>query len=314
MLIDELSQRSVPESSDGLRNRIQAVVRRAKPFVPWPAKVITKLVLSKLPVSWTVWHSLGFFRHGDMDSPSHATAVVRHHLDLAQQYSSVPDRFTALEIGPGNSQLSALAMSSLGAEKVIYIDRGVMSETPQALLDAMKVELSKIPANAPDAKAPEIKMPEVSFFGGGTEDFESLEPESVDVIWSKDVLEHIYSDELARLFHAQSRSLTSGGVAVHSVDFGDHLSGGLVSTYFPDRVWESRWFRQSGFYTNRMPFEDLVEVARTANFSVTVIDQLPFSRTPFRKRLVQQRFKRHYSTVTPTRRATLILQHADSSI
>lgn len=307
--------RSDPSKSVRLRLAalVQPAVRRAKRRVPWPAKVATKLVLARLPISWNVWHDLGFFRHGDMDKPAHALAVSRRHLDVAKQQARLPERFVALELGPGNSQISALAMAAFGASRVVYIDRGVMSKTSEAQWSAMREELGTVPADTPGFLGTDVPQPAIDFFGNGTIDLESLPAGSVDVIWSKDVLEHVFVDELERLLKAQHRVLGPDGVAVHSVDFADHLSLGLVNTYFPSRLWETRWFRTSGFYTNRVPFERLVEMAADVGFSVTTLDHLPFDGRPFRIRLVRPRFREHYSSVEPTRRATLVLKKEQTS-
>jgi predicted SAM-dependent methyltransferase len=141
----------------------------------------------------------------------------------------------------------------------------------------------------------------------GTADLLKVAERSVDVIWSKDVMEHVSSNELEELLSAQLRVLKPNGVAIHSVDFADHLSGGLVSLYFPTRVWESKWFRTSGFYTNRVSFESFNSMVKAVGFHVHVVDQQMFPRKPFSDRLINANFRAKYRNIEPTRRATLIL-------
>jgi hypothetical protein len=72
-------------------------------------------------------------------------------------------------------------------------------------------------------------------------------------------------------------------IGVHSVDFRDHLGGGLNNVRFGDDVWETRAFRTSGFYTNRIRPREMIGLMETAGFSVEVISEqrwpaLPLSR------------------------------------
>jgi predicted SAM-dependent methyltransferase len=283
-------------------------VRRVKGSVPWQAKMTTKLILARLPISWDVWHSMGFFRHGDMDVPTHAFAVTARHFELAEQAIALPASFTGMELGPGNSQISALCLAAFGASKVVYIDKGTLSVTTDEQWEAMRQTLVNSTSSSTRFHPETVQKPEIDFWTNGTDDLERIEPSTIDLIWSKDVLEHVYVSELPALLRAQRRALSESGVCVHSVDFADHLSGGLVNTYFPSKVWESKWFRQSGFYTNRASYEELVDMIRQAGFDIEIIDKLDFPAKKVKHRFMRRSFKVKYASVEPTRRATFILR------
>jgi hypothetical protein len=72
-----------------MRALMRDFVMKRKRGVPWPAKMGVKLVLARVPIDWKVWHSF-VFRHGDMDSPSHALKATKDHLRLAFAESEVP--------------------------------------------------------------------------------------------------------------------------------------------------------------------------------------------------------------------------------
>jgi predicted SAM-dependent methyltransferase len=291
-----------------ITNTINRGVRRIKGSVPWQAKMTTKLVLARLPISWDVWHSMGFFRHGDMDVPTHAFSVTARHFELAEQAASIPESFVGMEIGPGNSQISALCLASFGASKVVYIDKGTLSTTTDEQWAQMEEVLHQSNSTSPRFSPTNVARPEIEFWTNGTDDLERIAPNTINLIWSKDVLEHVYVSELPALLKAQRRAVTDSGVCVHSVDFADHLSGGLVNTYFPNKIWESKWFRQSGFYTNRVSYDEMLQLIDEASFNVTVVDHMAFDSGKVKKGYMRNDFKRKYSQVDPTRRATFILQ------
>jgi hypothetical protein len=54
------------------------------------------------------------------------------------------------------------------------------------------------------------------------------------------------------------RVLSDTGVASHSVDLKDHLEGGLNNLRFSEKLWESDFFVNSGFYTNRIQFYEML--------------------------------------------------------
>ena len=81
------------------------------------------------------------------------------------------------------------------------------------------------------------------------------------------------------------------GIGVHRVDLKDHLGGSLNNLRFSDATWESWLFQNSGFYTNRIRFSEMVELCRRAGFlcettRVSRWEHLPIERSalaePFR--------------------------------
>ncbi|MFO7956946.1 MAG: class I SAM-dependent methyltransferase [Candidatus Brocadiia bacterium] len=82
-----------------------------------------------------------------------------------------------------------------------------------------------------------------------------LPPESFDVVFSSNVLEHIPPDDLRRIHRQVGRLLRDGGLAIHRFNPGDHfveLTGSTVNFLrFSERAW--RWLGGSGLsYHNRL--------------------------------------------------------------
>ena len=52
---------------------------RLKRHVPWRARIVGKIALSRLPAGYGMWRALSLFRHGAMDRPDYAYSVFSGH-------------------------------------------------------------------------------------------------------------------------------------------------------------------------------------------------------------------------------------------
>ena len=92
-----------------------------KTYIPWWIKLSTKVVLSRLPISYNFWKNLALISHGGMDEPEYAYQVFTQHFNRFQS----PNReFISLELGPGDSLFSALISKALGGSKTYLVDVG----------------------------------------------------------------------------------------------------------------------------------------------------------------------------------------------
>jgi len=96
--------------------------------LPWSVNLASKIVLSRLPVSYRVWKRVGFFKLGAMEHPDYAFLVFCRHFEAAG-FSAKPRGFTCLELGPGDSVSSALIASAFGASKTYLVDIGPFAVT-----------------------------------------------------------------------------------------------------------------------------------------------------------------------------------------
>ena len=74
------------------------------------------------------------------------------------------------------------------------------------------------------------------------------------------------------------------GVSVHRVDLKDHLGGSLNNLRFTSTTWEGDLFRKSGFYTNRIRYDEMVALFDRVGFDCRLLrvmrwDALPTPRT-----------------------------------
>ena len=225
--------------------------------IPWWGKIGAKLVLSRLPVSYGAWSRLGVFRHGDMADPSRAIAAFRAHFQAAQAVHLLPRDFTTLELGPGDSLLSAGVARAAGGGMTWLVDAGDFARRDAILFHALDDAL-------PASGLPALGLPRdlgfeaildrlgARYRTNGLASLGEIPSASVDLVWSSVALEHVYREEFEALAVQLARVLKPDGVMSHAVDLRDHLGGSLNNLRFSDRRWESRSWRRAGFYTNRM--------------------------------------------------------------
>ena len=87
----------------------------------WRLKIVLKLILSRLPVNYRIWASIGLFRHGNMDRSGYAKRVVTRHLEKSRIQDL--NGATVMEVGPGDSLASGVYLASQGASSVL-LDSG----------------------------------------------------------------------------------------------------------------------------------------------------------------------------------------------
>jgi SAM-dependent methyltransferase len=106
-----------------------------------------------------------------------------------------------------------------------------------------------------------------------------LPAESVDVVFSNSVLEHVPGPVIAACFTEARRILAPGGVIFHSVNCGDHYAyaDGKINQLnylkFGNAAWD-RW-NNKFLYQNRLRAIDFTEMARRAGFTIEVDTSRP---------------------------------------
>lgn len=256
--------------------------------LPWWGRLGGKLVLSRLPVPYRFWSRLGLFRHGDMNIPERALATFGSYFAKAQAARRYERGFTSLELGPGDSVLAGLAARANGAASVWLVDAGAFADTDVKACQSMAGLLRADTAGLPDISGCKdldavLRRCDIAYLTDGVAALARIPTASVDFFWSQVVLEHVPGAEFDAMLSELRRVAKDNAVGVHGVDFRDHIGGGLNSLRFGERLWESDWFRNSGFYTNRIRCRDMIRRFESAGFAVEVLGEtrwpaLPLSR------------------------------------
>jgi SAM-dependent methyltransferase len=262
--------------------------------LPWRAKIVAKLVLARVPVSYELLRRVSLRRHGAMDDPAYALAVFRRH--FARFRTDGRDSpFTALELGPGDTVSSAVVSWAHGAQVTHLVDVGRFARQDlgpyRALAEALDAEgLASPDLEGIDTLEELLARCRATYATSGLESLRELPDASIDFCWSQAVLEHVRRHELLPVLRELRRVLRSGGVSSHTIDLRDHLADALNHLRFSRRVWESDRMAGAGFYTNRVRFSEFLRLFEEAGFAVETTDVVEWERLPTPRRKLASDF------------------------
>ncbi len=274
--------------------RASETLGAAKRAVPWWGKIAAKVVLSRTPVRYQFWRRLGLFVHGQMDSPAYAYRVLRSHLDRLGWHDLHGK--VVVEVGPGDSVFTALIASAMRARAVYLVDAGSFASKSMDRYRAACIYLAEQGLQPPDLSAcatvaDMLKACSATYLTRGLDDLKTIPSASVDLVFSQAVLEHVRFHELAELLAETRRVLVSSGVASHEVDLKDHLSNALNSLRFSEPAWESDFMANSGFYTNRVRYSEMLGLMNRAGFNTEIVTVKRWPRLPTARGKLDPRFR-----------------------
>jgi len=243
--------------------------------IPWFVKIPAKIVLSRLPVRYDNWRNLNLFRAGQMDDPETAFRVFHMHCRAAGFEGCTG--YTVLELGPGDSMLTALFAASAGAGRTILLDQTSLAAVRLDLFAAAEAMLARrglpAPAAADAGSVPEaLSRLNCSYLVDGLASLRAIPDASVDFIFSNAVIEHVRKRDFSETARELYRIMKPDGVGSHWIDYRDHLDMKLNNLRFSEPVWESDFMVNSGFYTNRLPAFAIRGLFEQAGFAVELRD------------------------------------------
>lgn len=265
-------------------------------LVPWWLRIAIKLVLARLPVPQRLWRRIGIFRHGCLAADVAVRgAGFRVHYANYTGRSDVP-LGNMVEIGPGDSLGMALWGAAYGARASWLIDIGRFAIDDPAHYRAVCTEIARqgrqppeLPENADNGDV--LRATNAAYRTDGIAALAALPDNSIDLVLSQAVLEHIPRPDMAAVMRETYRVLRPGGVGSHIVDLQDHLGGALNNLRLPAAVWEHPRFARSGFYTNRLRCREICGLAQAAGFSVSIAQYVRWPAVPTSRRLLGAAFR-----------------------
>jgi SAM-dependent methyltransferase len=269
------------------------MIENLKHYMPWWIRICAKLILSRLPVSYRFWKGLHLFEHGDMNQPEKSfdsfinKARIAGVLNKESNINSINNNedFVVLELGPGDSLFTAPIAKALGAKKVWLVDVGSFASKDIKIYDALFSLLQNKGIDLPFKSYPDstdelLDECNCCYLINGIQSLKQIPISSVDYCFSNAVLEHVRKNDFELLVDELFRIIKPGGVCVHTVDLKDHLGGKLNNLRFSDSTWEGELFSSSGFYTNRIRFNEMLSVFRDAGFTYTLPRVLRWNELP----------------------------------
>jgi SAM-dependent methyltransferase len=254
---------------------------------PWQLKIAAKVVLARVPFSTRLLNRVGVFNIGGMERPEYALRVFRRHFDRAV-FARKKQPFVTLELGPGDSLFAALIARTFGGSATYGVDVGPFATWDVGHYRQMEEYLRQSGLNSPSLAACStvdevMKLCDGRYLTNGLASLRQIPSASVDFIWSHAVLQHVRRKEFFPVLQELRRIQRPDGVSSHCLSISDILGGRLNDLRFNERVWESSFMANSGFYTNRLRYGMLLDMFREAGFEPQVYrtarwDQLPTPR------------------------------------
>lgn len=247
----------------------------------WVLKIAAKVLLARLPVPYAYWKSVGVFRHGRMDSADYPLKIFRLHVQRAYPLG-LPRQSVILELGPGDSIASAIIAFAHGAARTYLIDVGAFASEDVDLYQSIAADLKRRGMSTPDLSGATslngvLDACRAEYLTHGISSLRQIPAGSIDFAWSHSVLEHVRKKDFEPLLKELKRVLKPGALSSHNIDFQDHLDCALNNLRFSEKLWESPFFVNSGFYTNRIPAVAMHRMFKDAGFQIV---QEAFGRWP----------------------------------
>jgi SAM-dependent methyltransferase len=256
--------------------------------VPWQFKIAAKVVLSRVPVSRRLLNRAGIFKTNAMENPGYATGVFRRHFQNAI-FARKAQPFVALELGPGRSVASVVIARAFGASAAYAIDVTPFAANDIGQYRFLELYLREIGLEPPSlAKCSDLndvmKACNGQYLSNGVESLKSIPTGSVDFIFSHTVLQHVRRKDFVPLLAELRRVQRLDGIGSHTVSITDILGGNLNDLRFSQETWESNFMANSGFYTNRIRYNEFLRLFQEARFVHEVYrtarwENLPTPRT-----------------------------------
>lgn len=251
------------------------------------------MILSRINLGYHVKQKLGIFVNGSV-SPERAYGIVTKHMELANIENFCG--MEVLEMGPGDSLLDAMIMKAFGADKIYlvdvedYVNRDInLYKNMAKFLESRGhhfVNLGKI-SNITEL----LEICNVQYLTNGLESYKKIASNKIDFVFSEAVLEHIRKHEFDPTMQELYRIMKSSGKASHTIDFMDHLGGGLNNLRFSNNLWESNLMAGSGFYTNRIRANRMLNIFQDNGFKIENLDSRRWEELPIKISKLHSEFK-----------------------
>jgi len=197
---------------------------------------------------------------------------------------------TLFEIGTGWYPTLPICFSLAGAKRIITYDivRHIDADLTFRMISALKSHLELI-AEACSVSVDEIhdrylellqatdidallRCARVEYCAPADARAAKLAPDSIDLVYSNSVMEHVPKDSIRDLMCESRRILRPGGLALHNVACNDHYAhlDSQISSVNYLRYSESQWrkWNNSLQYQNRLRAPEFLDLATQAGFEI----------------------------------------------
>jgi len=255
-----------------------------KKYFPWWSKIFLKIILSRLPFSYQFWgQKIGLFKLGHMLNAEYAWEIFNFHYSRTASY--LPEKFVVCELGPGDLLSTALIAPCFGGIESYLIDVGSFAANDIKFYNKLanflsEKQLTHFVYSSDFSLGELMKQNNAHYLVNGLLSLRDVPDESVDFVFSHAVLEHIRLKDFNNTIKELYRIQKPGGIASHHIDLKDHLGGRLNNLRFSNNIWESDFFSSSGFYTNRLRANNIIDMIKRAGFKIVLQEEHRWEKLP----------------------------------
>lgn len=234
-----------------------------------------KLIIYKVPLKYSIRKHI-FGKHGGMDNELYTNKIYNQHVTNNQTY--LKKSKALLELGPGDSCMTAIFALKDDFEKVVLIDKDISSAiksldkiarsfnlnykliTDQYLEGLISYEFQLFSNNC----AISLIIIEFDFFN----QLIFKEQISFDIIFSNAVLQHLSSLQIKNFLKFSTQYANKDCLMSHQIRFTDHITGTkqkFEHRKIPKKIWESKFFKSYPFWTNRLTPKEFISLFKEFN-------------------------------------------------
>ncbi len=259
--------------------RVKAIIKNA---IPWQARYRIKLFEAK---------------HQGIYLPMKSKQDVPHYNEVLWEFVERFGGVDALnqkvicEMGPGEFLTHAALLYQIGVEKTYLLDIADLARSteypvkPQDIVLADKtIRKRKLPSIRPDEKW-NTYLARINgiYATDGLEGYYSIPDNSVDIVFSDAVFEHIRKNIFCETIHEMNRFMKRGALACHIVDLRDHLGGAKNNLRFSEAIWEDDVHYQMDNYTNRLTCGQIIETCKSESLELLDLKREYYDSMPIKR-------------------------------
>jgi SAM-dependent methyltransferase len=261
----------------------------------WRIKGVTQKILSSVPggtrLNDVLQRAVGELRNFE----SHAAGRINDWLIVASHLRSLKMDISGLrflEIGTGWFPASPIGFALAGCGECLtydlkrHLDFRLIRQLLQvlgthlpAIAEAASRPLAEVRADydglcTQSTLADLLKRARIGYRAPADATASGLPPESVDIVFSNNVLEHVPREVLRGMMNESRRILKRGGVVIHCVNCGDHYAyfdrsiTSINYLTYEERDW--RFWDNKLLYQNRLRPQDFLDLAEEAGLEVVL--------------------------------------------
>jgi SAM-dependent methyltransferase len=259
----------------------------------WRTKAVVQNVLARVPFGERLNTLLQMKVGGLRDFDGHVAGKVKDWIGMMSLLSECKvsvSSATAVEIGTGWFPTLPLCFWLAGGKSCFTYDlnRHLSPELTNRLALALDSHLDAIAqtANIPLSVVSQrynqlgndvLTSCGITYMAPGNASHTGLPDQSVDIVFSNSVLEHVTPEALPAIMRETRRILRPSGVAVHCVACNDHYAHFDRSisyvNYLRFSAEEWRWWNNSLQYQNRLRAGDFLQIAEDSGFSLLAVQK-----------------------------------------